>query len=57
MTGLLYDPTHPEQRFDVYISLRREGEKLWFDEMLFVKSDKPGTLENNASAPAENERN
>ena len=57
MTGLLYDPTHPEQRFDIYISLKREGQKLWFDEMLFVKSDRPDTLENNASAPAENERN
>ena len=51
------DPENPEQRFDVYISLKREGEKLWFDEMLLVKSDKADTLESNASAAAENERN
>ena len=44
MTGVLYDPRNPEQRFDVYISLKREGEKLWFDEMLFVKTDKTDTL-------------
>ena len=44
MTGVLYDPEKPEQRFDMYISLKREGEKLWFDEMLFVKTDKPDTL-------------
>ena len=44
MTGVLYDPEHPEQRFDVYISLKREGDKLWFDEMLFVKTDKADTL-------------
>ena len=44
MTGVLYDPKNPEQRFDMYISLKREGEKLWFDEMLFVKTDKTDTL-------------
>ena len=62
MTGLLFDPAKPEQRFDIYISLKRKGEKLWFDEMLFVKSDRAGTLENapegkSTAAPAENERN
>ncbi len=45
VTGLLFDPKNPEQRFDVYISLKRDGQKLWFDEMLFVKSDKKSTLE------------
>ena len=45
MTGLLYDPANPGQRFDVYISLKRDGEKLWFDEMLVVKSEKESTLE------------
>ena len=62
MTGLLYDFEHPEQRYDVYISLKRKGQKLWFDEMLFVKSDKPDTWEKSGGAPtraktAENERN
>ena len=45
MTGLLFDPENPEQRFDVYISLKRDGQKLWFDEMLFVTSDKASTLD------------
>ena len=62
MTGLLYDFKRPEQRYDVYISLKRQGKKLWFDEMLFIKSDKPDTWEKSGGAPknaktAENERN
>ena len=62
MTGLLYDFKNPEQRYDVHISLKRKGKKLWFDEMLFVKSDKPDTWEKSGGAPknaktAENERN
>ena len=44
--GYLYDPAHPEQRYDIYLALKldADGKTLWCGEAVLVKSDRSETL-------------
>ena len=44
MVGHLFDPRNPEQRYDIYLSLKPEGKIVWFDELVLVKTDRRSEL-------------
>ncbi len=47
MVGHLFDPRNPEQRYDVYLALKPTGKVLWFDEAVFVKTDRKSDISKN----------